>query len=136
MKIKTVYLLNKHYIYHKNIIISDVRRMDELTIFDKSFNGFESRLFKIYQEGVVDNDVLTLSTIETAEKKGLIADTIVIDPKLRGIEERTRSANKSIYDKIIKSRASLLLSDKKLHGAPSGIAIMKDGNSRLLKIDK
>lgn len=88
-----------------DLIISDLRRVKELEIFQdsnnfnkrtteslaeasyftsfkKPFKNYSSLLFHVNQYGLVDNDVLTIETIRTAQEQWLFDDTFYIDSRL------------------------------------------------------
>lgn len=105
---------------YDRIVISDVRRPDELNIFDNS-NSFLRRtkeslldggytnyqlpqtksysalLFWINQFGLTDNDPLTIKTIQLANERWLFDETVLIDSRLPSVEKyRDDALNKKI----------------------------------------
>lgn len=100
------YWINKAFEVEQGskIVVSDVRRIDELDVFkdsnifhnnSKNFiekygvsycenknNNFETLLFHVSQFQLKDSDELTKATILRAQEEWLVSDTILIDPRI------------------------------------------------------
>lgn len=111
----------------KNIVIADIRRPDELDLFEnnnsqkrkyidnliksgfndenifeeimQNFNEFETKLFYVNQYNLKDKDELTVRTILDAFERWLVNDTIYIDSRIPE-ENRSQYIKSEINDKL------------------------------------